>query len=125
MDKPKRLLVCGGRDFGNVLGDLELLYDFLDQFTREHEVEVIIHGAAPGADYLAGKYAELCCIPVAVYPADWDRYGKAAGMIRNRRMLLEGKPTDGAATPGGRGTAGMVGLLRGAHVPTIELKRKQ
>ena len=27
------------------------------------------------------------------YPADWDRFGRAAGPIRNKQMLDEGKPT--------------------------------
>ena len=31
-------------------------------------------------------------VPVEVYPADWTRYGKPAGPIRNRQMLNEGKP---------------------------------
>ena len=29
---------------------------------------------------------------IAVYPADWKKYGRAAGPIRNLQMLDNGKP---------------------------------
>jgi hypothetical protein len=37
--------------------------------------------------------AEELGIPVLSFPADWARFGRAAGPIRNQRMLDEGKPT--------------------------------
>jgi len=30
--------------------------------------------------------------PVSTYPADWAQHGRAAGPIRNQRMLTQGKP---------------------------------
>jgi len=56
----------------------------------------IIHGVARGADKLSEDVGEHECagwnFEYERYPADWDTYGKAAGPIRNRRMLTEGKP---------------------------------
>jgi hypothetical protein len=54
--------------------------------------EVVIEGEAKGADTLARQAAEYFGIPVLAYPANWDRYGAAAGPIRNRQMLMEGCP---------------------------------
>ena len=48
---------------------------------------VVIHGAARGADRLSGRIAQIRGLKVESYPADWAREGKAAGAIRNRRML--------------------------------------
>lgn len=48
---------------------------------------LIIHGAARGADSLAQKAAEYHMLRTEVYPADWERYGKRAGYIRNAFML--------------------------------------
>jgi len=42
------------------------------------------------------------------FPADWSRHGKSAGPIRNRQMLIEGRPDIVVAFPGGKGTANMI-----------------
>jgi hypothetical protein len=67
----------------------------------------IIHGAARGADTLAGLFAKMFGTKVEAYPADWDTHGKAAGPIRNQQMLDEGKPDLVVAFPGGAGTKHM------------------
>lgn len=46
-------------------------------------------------------------ITVEPHPADWKRHGRAAGPIRNQKMLEE-KPEMVVAFPGGKGTADMV-----------------
>lgn len=45
--------------------------------------------------------------PVERYPADWERYGKRAGPIRNRKMLDQG-PDLVVAFGGDKGTADCV-----------------
>lgn len=50
---------------------------------------IIVHGACKGADNIAGYVAELLGFEVRRYPADWERYGKGAGPIRNQQMLTE------------------------------------
>jgi hypothetical protein len=52
----------------------------------------VVHGAAKGADTIAGEIAEEMDIVVRTFPADWKKWGKAAGPIRNQEMLMEGKP---------------------------------
>lgn len=47
---------------------------------------VVLCGGASGADQLGKKWAENHDIPVESYPANWTRYGKAAGHIRNSEM---------------------------------------
>lgn len=48
---------------------------------------VVIHGGARGADGYAKWNARALGIPEREYPADWDRYGRAAGPLRNQEML--------------------------------------
>lgn len=50
---------------------------------------ILIHGHAPGADIICGAVAEALGFVVHSYPADWERYKRAAGPIRNRQMLKE------------------------------------
>ncbi len=55
-----------------------------------------------------------------MFHAEWMKYGKAAGPIRNARMLAEGKPDLVVAFPGGRGTADMLRRVREAGIEVIE-----
>ena len=86
------------------------------------EITHVIHGGSSGADALAGRWAHLASIPYTVYPANWERHGKAAGPLRNQRMLDEGKPDLVIAFPGGRGTADMVRRAKEAGVEVREVR---
>lgn len=46
----------------------------------------VISGCAKGADKLGEKFAKRFDLSLIRMPADWKRYGKAAGMIRNKAM---------------------------------------
>ena len=115
-----RVLVCGGREFN----DRDAVAKALRPYKPEHVTKPcehkIIHGGAPGADTLAGEWAEVFGVPFRIFPADWRTHGKAAGPIRNQRMIDEGKPDIVIAFPGGRGTADMVRRARAAGIRVIE-----
>jgi hypothetical protein len=49
----------------------------------------------------------LCYHGLVTVPADWQKHGTAAGPIRNKQMIVSGKPDLVLAFPGGRGTADM------------------
>ncbi|KKN86896.1 hypothetical protein LCGC14_0264590 [marine sediment metagenome] len=80
-----RILICGDRNWT----DREAIWEYLDSIPAG---SVIIEGDARGADRIAGDIAAEMGFEVEVYPAQWDRYGRAAGPIRNTQMLDEGKP---------------------------------
>jgi len=115
-----RVLVCGGRDFN----DEELVFATLDALNKERRVSAIIQGFASGADDLARMwgYEHRDC-EVLSFVAEWGRHGKAAGPIRNTRMIEEGKPDLVIAFPGGRGTANMVAQARAAGIEVIEVTK--
>jgi hypothetical protein len=53
-----------------------------------HPDIIVIHGACPlGADNIAKEFCENWGIPQDPHPADWDKYGKPAGHIRNKEMV--------------------------------------
>jgi len=111
MSDPIRVIVCGGRDYANrsaVGGVLGILRDG----------PTIVHGAAPGADSLAAEEAALRGLDVEAHPADWSTHGKAAGPIRNQRMLEAGAELV-IAFPDGRGTADMVRRSREAGIVVL------
>lgn len=46
----------------------------------------IVSGGASGTDALAERYAHEHSYSLQVFPAEWSRYGKRAGYVRNREM---------------------------------------
>lgn len=109
-----RLLVCGGRQYS----DRAALWAALDAIQAGDGVRVLIEGGqrgrkdAPGADWLAARWAGARGVPLFTYPADWCRHGKAAGPLRNEQMICAGQPDLVLAAPGGAGTADMVNKAR-------------
>lgn len=110
-----RILVCGGRDFG----DRDFLFGTLDRLHRERGFTVLIEGVARGADQLAVEWADARAIEHLRFPADWERHRRRAGPLRNKQMLDEGKPDLVVAFPGGTGTANMIGQAQAAGVETL------
>ncbi len=112
-----RILACGGRKYANV----DVVRAVLAKF--DPAISILIHGDQRGADRLAARVAkDLGWSEIVPFPADWDRYKKAAGHIRNQQMLDEGHPDVVIAFPGGVGTDGMVDRARRAKVPVIDLR---
>ena len=75
-------LVAGSRDFN----DYEVLELMLDTMLRNHKEITIVCGGCRGADALAERYAKERGCECKVFPAEWDKYGKKAGYIRNEQM---------------------------------------
>jgi hypothetical protein len=110
-----RVLVCGGRSFA----DLPLLDRRLDEMHTKYGIKTIIHGGAAGADNMAHFWAGFNGVDVEIYSANWKKHGKAAGPIRNQRMIEEGKPDMVVAFAGGRGTADMTRRALAAGLPVF------
>ncbi len=82
---------------------------------------VVIQGGCPtGADALARAWATDRNVECWTVDADWEKYGSAAGPIRNAQMLEETSPDLVLAFPGGRGTADMVKRAKAAGVQVVE-----
>ena len=113
-----RVLVCGGRDYANRTRICEVL----DAMHGSAPMSLLIHGAANGADRMAGAWGRARGIDVQAFPADWAAHGASAGPKRNELMLAEGKPDLVVAFPGGRGTSDMVRRAKAAGVVVLEVK---
>jgi hypothetical protein len=127
-----RLLVCGSRHWTDKAAMERLLSTCQEWNLNGTRIDTVIEGEANGADKLAKAVATEMGIPVEPYPADWDRYGKAAGPIRNRQMLKHAKPDAVLAfhrnIARSRGTLDMVNCAIRMGIPTflwngIELKQ--
>lgn len=93
------LIITGGRDFNNY----PLLIGSIEYIKRDRGIDIveIVEGACHvgvltftrkdgtrvfGADGLAEKYASQWNVPLKPMPADWGKYGRPAGPIRNKEM---------------------------------------
>ena len=52
----------------------------------------IIQGGARGADAAAAEFAAQSGCYGEEFAAEWEKHGRAAGPIRNQRMLDDGRP---------------------------------
>ena len=107
------VLVCGGRAYR----DHRTLGRELDRVHAESPISLVVVGAATGADSLAWAWAVNRGIAWKAFRAEWESFGRAAGPIRNKRMLDEAKPDLVIAFPGNSGTKDMCTRAREAGVP--------
>jgi len=75
-----RVIIAGSRSITD--------YHIVEEAVKESgiEVSVVISGVARGVDSLGEEYALRHGVLLERYPADWDRYGRSAGYIRNTEM---------------------------------------
>jgi len=118
------VITCGGRGFD----DWALVHATMVRYksgTIPTDLLVVIHGAARGADTYVANWCTLNGVEQWTFPANWTRFGGAAGPIRNARMLDVGLHFGierVIAFPGGWGTADMVrrATEAGVRVDCIE-----
>lgn len=117
----KRVIVCGSRDWDDpkpIAWTIAGMRERLGPIT-------IVHGAARGADNLAGVVCRKFGIPEEPHPADWIGKGRAAGPLRNQLMLSLGADYVVAFKDGfdhsleSGGTENMIRIAREADVPTM------
>lgn len=75
-----KVIIAGGRKFNN--------YALMCQEIEKMNLDIteVVCGGAKGADLLGQKWAEEHGIAVKFMPAEWEIYGRAAGMMRNELM---------------------------------------
>jgi hypothetical protein len=131
----EKILVCGGRDFADRALVEEILRPYQD-FRRTAALmagppadwllgPVLIHGAARGADSIAAQVADGWGWRIRAYPAEWGRYGRAAGAMRNQRMLDVERFGLVIVFLGGRGTADMIARAKRAGVAVQKIPSRK
>lgn len=112
-----KVLVSGGRDL--VRGDI--IDEELTHIDRNDPIDVIIEGGARGADMYAASWAVQNNVANQRYHADWNKYGKQAGILRNLQMLEDGKPDLVLVFPT-RKSRGSWHMAQAAHAAGFKIK---
>lgn len=95
-------IIAGGRDYR--LGKYERT--FLDELLAQYHFTHVIHGDQQGADRGGAFWAKRRGLKVTPYPANWARFKKKAGPLRNEKMASIANLL--IAFPGGHGTNDMI-----------------
>ena len=112
-----RVIVCGGRDYADQSRVSEVLSGL-------GKIDHLFHGNARGADSMADWWGRKSGVRVHPVPAQWKKYGRRAGPIRNQNMLGQ-SPDLVVAFPGGRGTADMIRRAKAAGVEVLEVPARR
>lgn len=75
------VLIAGGRTYE----DRETITEKLDSLIKDTNV-CIVEGGARGVDSIAEEYAESHGMEIMEFRPQWEKYGKAAGPLRNIKM---------------------------------------
>jgi len=79
------VLICGSRDWNN----FKIIEDFILTLPKD---TIIVEGDCKGADKISGYLGRQHGYRVIPVTAQWEKYGDAAGPIRNQEMLDLYKP---------------------------------
>lgn len=111
-----RILITGGRNWK----DYAVIHNaIIDQTVGLRAEEVtIVHGDARGADTIAGGVARKFGMTEESHPADWNTHHRAAGPIRNQKMVDLGADYALAfLEEGSKGTADCIKRIKKAGIP--------
>lgn len=80
-----KIAVVGSRG----IGDIIILEQIWERLKFGFEGHTIVSGGAKGVDQIARKFAFEHKIPIIEHLADWNKYGKKAGYLRNKDIIEE------------------------------------
>jgi hypothetical protein len=113
--KANRIIICGDKLWKHK--------EVVQAVIEHYKPTLIIEGGCRGADRMAREIGIEKEIEVHEYEADWKQYGNAAGPIRNKQMIVEGRPHLVIAfhdkIKESKGTYGMIKLAKRYFVPVV------
>ena len=108
-----KLIIAGGRSYTLTASDIARL-EAIEGVTE------IVSGCARGVDRDGETWAEKKGIPVRRFPPEWNRYGRGAGVVRNREMAAYADAV--ALFLGKRGTESMFEEARKAGIVVYDFR---
>ena len=110
MAKNIKVIIAGSRHMVPTEKDVKILDKYKQLITE------VVSGCARGADKFGESWAEWNNIPVKRFPAEWDKYGKGAGPIRNKQMANYADGLIAFLWNNSRGTVNMIKQAKQANL---------
>lgn len=108
-----KTVICGGRH----VKDPGIVYAAV--LDSKFTITEVVCGGARGADELGRQWAEQRGIPVKMFLADWDKFGKSAGAIRNNDMAKYCEQVIAIWNGKSHGTKNMIASARRSGKPVF------
>ena len=126
--KEHRVIIAGSRDMADYEAARKAIGEALGEIGGGAPVRVV-SGHCRGADILGERYAREHGLELAVFPAEWNIYGRRAGFLRNTQMadFASEEGSEGALIAfwdgQSRGTKMMIGIAekKGLSIHVFDL----
>lgn len=115
-----KVIVAGSRDFD----EKNRIWRLLDRLYDKYPDLEIVSGLARGPDTIGKHWAEFNNVPVHEFPANWNKYGKAAGYRRNEQMAQFADALMAFWDGSSRGTMHMINLAKEYNLKVAVFKPK-
>ena len=116
--KNGKVIVAGSRS----INDWEYIFKLLD--THESEISEVVSGGAKGVDTWGEIWAEASHIPYIQFPAEWDKYGKQAGYLRNQQMAEYADALIAIWDGQSKGTKHMIDIMTKMNKPVFVYEKQ-
>ena len=105
-----KVIIAGSRSIEN----MQFLEQTISEAIIEKEITIteVVCGMAEGVDTLGKCWAETNKITVKEFPADWNKYSKAAGFIRNKQMAEYADALIAICKNNSKGTINMIEQMK-------------
>lgn len=101
-----KTIIAGSRDITDPkILEMALIFSKMD-------ITEVVCGGARGVDELGRLWAINYDIPITMFPAEWDKYGKSAGYRRNRDMAVYADALIAVWDGSSKGTKNMIDVAR-------------
>tara|TARA_R110001583_G_scaffold38377_1_gene124060 strand:+ start:113 stop:463 length:351 start_codon:yes stop_codon:yes gene_type:complete len=111
-----KLIIAGGRNFT----DYKKLCQICDNILQDQtNIEIVSGAYFKGADQLGEKYAAEKGFLLTKFPADWKRFGRAAGPKRNEQMAIYAEALVAFWNGKSKGTKNMINLVKSSHLKVV------
>jgi hypothetical protein len=108
-----KLIIAGSRSITSP----KIVREAILQSGWQNEITEVVSDCAHGVDKLGEMWAENNNIPVKRFPANWEKYGRKAGSLRNKQMSEYGDRLIAIWNGNSTGTIDMVKQMRIAEKP--------
>ena len=113
--KDGKVAIVGDRNFL----DYSYFKKVIDLYKDVWGISFIVSGGARGVDTLAERYAKENEISYTAFVAEWSKYGKGAGPIRNQKIIENCDVVIAFLVETSKGTKNSVELAKKLNKPIL------
>lgn len=81
-----KLIIAGSRNYNDEADFFQRMNNIVAKNDWVREVTEVVSGTARGADSLGEKWATFYGFDITRFPANWNKFGRGAGHMRNAEM---------------------------------------